>query len=135
MRRSLLLLLIFCIVYGVGIYQLKYRVAHLESKLGDVQRDLIAEKESIHILDAEMSYISRPEHIAKLSEKYLPLSPVKVNQIYQLADIMPGVAYSNWAKAGGNSRQAQMANNDVPVNNDVLQKDDIAQQPVSYEVQ
>ena len=135
MRRSLLLLLVFCIVYGLGIYQLKYRVAHLESKLSDVQRDLIAEKESIHILGAEMSYIGRPDHIAKLSERYLSLSPIKVNQIYQLADIMPGVAYSNWAKADTNKNTAQMANNDSNIDSNALQQDDIAQKPVSYEVQ
>ncbi len=135
MRRSLLLLLIVSAVYGTGIYHLKYRVAHLESRLGNVQRDIIAEKESIHVLSAEISYITRPDHIAKMSDKYLQLSPVQVAQIYQLADVMPGVAYSNWADTGDSGTKALMASNTPEPNTAILENDDVAQSPVSYEVQ
>lgn len=99
MRRSLLLLLIVCSVYGWGVYQLKYRVVHLESTLNGVKRQMIAEKESIHILRAEISYVTRPEQVAKLSAKYLDLSPINVAQIYALSDVAPNVAYSHVAKA------------------------------------
>ncbi len=135
MRRSLILLLIVSAAYGLGIYQLKYRVAHLESNLQKVQREVIAENESIHILSAEISYVTRPDQIAKLSEKHLQLSPIKVAQIYQLADVMPGVAYSRWADAAPRDAAPVVAAAvDADGDGDGV-AGDVLQSPVSYEVQ
>ena len=142
MRRSLLLLMIVSALYGLMIYQLKYRVAHLETELAGKQRQVIAENESIHILSAEISYVTRPDHIAKLAEKHLQLSPVKVAQIYQLADVMPGMAYSQWANAkpAPSARMAQASSKDI--SRAMIEDEDAAtdtpdavQSPVSYELQ
>jgi len=136
MRRSLALLLIVCAVYGVVIYNLKYRVAHLESKLSATQRQVIAEKESIHILRAEISYVTRPDQIGKMASKYLQLSPIAVKQIYDVASIMPNMPYT----VASNSRNRNLASNGVialPVTMDLaaIGNDDVTQSPVAYDVQ
>lgn len=135
MRRSLALLLIVCAVYGIGIYNLKYRVAHLESRLTAAQRQVIAEKESIHILNAELSYITRPDQIGKMASKYLQLSPIPVKQIYDVASVMPNMPYT----VASNTNNRGLANGTVAeaasMNMASAQQDDVTQSPVAYDVQ
>jgi hypothetical protein len=143
MRRSLPLLLLCAALYGAVVYNLKFEVGQLESKLSATQRQLIAEKESIHILRAELAYITRPEQIAKLSGRHLELSPIQVTQIYELADVVPGVAYSSWASDdSGDAGSTVLASQNLPgITADNTMADpraldpDFAQTPVAYEVQ
>lgn len=127
MRRSLILLLLVCVGYGAAVYHLKFAVGQLESSLSHTQRQIIAEKEAIHILRAEMAYITRPEQIAQMAAKHLDLSPIAVTQINQLADWVPDVAYSDWANAEGDpSAPVLVAGDDVASGNAVA---------VAYEMQ
>lgn len=139
MRRSLPLLLVCGALYGVMVYNLKFEVAQLESHLSETRRAVIAEQESIHILRAELAFITRPEQLAKLSTKHLELSPIQVSQIYELADAVPGVAYSNWVNDDGQAPSTQLASTtateDATMIEPQMLDSDLGQMPVAYTVQ
>ena len=68
--------LVLTAAVAYGIYQLKYDVARLETELARLDRDLIAERETIRVLRAEWSYLNRPERLSKLAAHHLDLGPV-----------------------------------------------------------
>ena len=71
-----------------GLFQLKYAVQDREDELARLNRDLIASEESIHVLNAEWSYLNRPERLAALAEKHLGLRSMEAHQIGTVA-ILP----------------------------------------------
>ena len=86
MRHSHFIMLCLAVLTGVMLYQIKYKVMHLEEHLSEINRQIIAERESIHVLHAEISYMSRPDYISRLSEKHLNIAAVRPDQVHQLAD-------------------------------------------------
>jgi hypothetical protein len=89
MRRSHIILLVFVLGVGMALYQIKYRVMHLEEQLSDINQHIITEQESLHVLHAELSYATRPEYIARMSARHLAISPIQTAQVRQLADYVP----------------------------------------------
>lgn len=86
MRRSHLALLGLVLLTGVFLYQTKYKVKGLEEHLAEVNQQIISEREAIHVLHAEISYMTRPDYINRLAEKHLNLASVSPPQVRQLAD-------------------------------------------------
>jgi hypothetical protein len=70
-----------------GLYMVKYRVQFLHERVEHAERSLREQKEAIHVLDAEWTYLNRPERLRRLSEKYLSLQPADPKQIAELDDI------------------------------------------------
>lgn len=69
------------LVAGFGLYQLKYKVQCLEGELHEVHLAIKKEKEKIHVLKAELEYLSSPQRIESLANKYLGLVPAQSNRI------------------------------------------------------
>jgi len=68
-------------VLAFGLFTLKYEVRGLEAELEQLERQADADQEAIRVLGAEWSYLNRPERLAALSARYLPLSVVSARQI------------------------------------------------------
>lgn len=66
---------------SVALFQLKYEVRGLEEDLRDLDRQLAADEEAVHVLKAEWSFLNRPERLQALAETYLDLEPVAALQI------------------------------------------------------
>ena len=82
MRRALICAaLVLTAAVAHGIYQLKYDVARLETELTRLDRDLMAEREAIGVLEAEWSYLNRPERLARLAARHLDLKPTAVHRL------------------------------------------------------
>lgn len=75
-----LVLLVFSIT-AYGLFSIKDRVSALNSDLQEVNRQLIDEKNRIHMLKAEISYLSSPDRLRKLVNDYFELEPVKTTQM------------------------------------------------------
>jgi hypothetical protein len=73
--------LVLAAASSYGLYEIKYEVQHLEEYYNDLSQDLLEDQEAIHILKAEWSYLSRPERLQELSERFLALGPTDVAQI------------------------------------------------------
>ncbi len=66
---------------GFGLFKVKHEVQLLETELTQLHRAILTDQESIHVLNAEWSYLNRPRHLQKLSVKFLGFTPVSAARI------------------------------------------------------
>jgi cell division protein FtsL len=59
-------------ITGIGLYGIAYEVEQMEKDLSALKREIIEERETTHVLEAEWAYLARPERIEELSRQYLP---------------------------------------------------------------
>ncbi|HLI21417.1 MAG TPA: hypothetical protein VKV32_09895 [Stellaceae bacterium] len=79
----------FCIVVAVGyaMFQVKYEVMQQEQTLASINRQITDDREQIQVLDAEWSYLTRPNRIEQLAGRFLKLSGMSAAQIVSLGDV------------------------------------------------
>lgn len=85
MRGTTLLWGALAIACGIALFLVKYEVQNLEDELRQVQREVRADRETIHILEAEWTYLNDPERLARLAERVLGLQPVTPEQVVTVA--------------------------------------------------
>ena len=69
-----------------AMFHITFEVEKLESRLHQVNREIVREQEAIHVLQAEWSYLNRPSRLETLSQELLPnLSPVAAAQFTTFA--------------------------------------------------
>jgi hypothetical protein len=71
---SLLVMLI------LGVYLAKTIAGGERAKIAGVERQIVAEKARIRLLQAEVSHLEQPARIERLSETYLGLAPVSLKR-------------------------------------------------------
>lgn len=86
-------------VAAFGLYMVKFSVQNLQRDVRAVEVELAAEKESLHLLNAEWAYLNRPERLRALSERHLDMVPLDSQRIenvslLQDAGAMPESAIS-----------------------------------------
>lgn len=59
-------------ITGIGLYGIAYEVEQMEMELAALEREIIEERETIHVLKAEWTYLARPERVEDLSGQFLP---------------------------------------------------------------
>ena len=57
---------------GFALFNITFKVQKLEVELTDLNRQILTDQQSIHILRAEWSYLDRPERLKTLVSNYLP---------------------------------------------------------------
>ncbi|MGH7092574.1 MAG: cell division protein FtsL, partial [Stellaceae bacterium] len=73
---------------GFAMYMVKYGVQHVEGELARVQRQTVAAQLEIRVLDAEWNYLTQPERLAALNQRFLQLGPITPKQLETtIADI------------------------------------------------
>ncbi|GBF26114.1 cell division protein FtsL [bacterium MnTg02] len=70
--------------FAFFLYSMKFETRTLESRTVELARKIKAERQSIAILKAEWSHLSRPERIERLARTHLGLRPLEVRQISEL---------------------------------------------------
>jgi cell division protein FtsL len=87
-RISFLVHLSIFAAFAFGLYLVKYEVQELQQELA-LKRDVLKkEKETIHLLNAEWAYLTKPERLQKLQKKYLKLQPITASQTLASGGIM-----------------------------------------------
>lgn len=86
-RRSTILTLLVAIGLGFGLFRLTYEVQTLEGELAHVNRAVAAEREAIHVLRAEWSYLNEPTRLEALTKKHLSLRTTQDSRIRTVAEI------------------------------------------------
>jgi cell division protein FtsL len=79
--------LIVLAIAVVGMLMVKNKVQDLNRKLNIVNAKIIAEKEGIHVLQAELAFLSNPKRIKSLSDKHLEFKAPQSSQVLQLKDL------------------------------------------------
>ncbi len=89
MTRTLAVILLGSAAAGavLGLFQITNQVQGLERNLKGEYRAILESQEAIHALEAEWSYLNRPERIADLAVRHLKMGPLSAEQIVPLADM------------------------------------------------
>jgi hypothetical protein len=86
-RVSVLVWTIILAFLGIGLFQVKYNVQAKERELRDVRRQIEANLTSIHVLEAEWSYLNDPLRLADLARRHTDLVPTTPAQIGDVASL------------------------------------------------
>ena len=66
---------------SVGLFQVKYSVQGKEAELRQITRQIDANREAIHVMEAEWSYLNDPLRLADLGRRHTDLVPAMSTQI------------------------------------------------------
>ena len=76
------------VVASYAMFHISYEVEQVENELRALNRQALAEQESIHVLRAEWSHLNRPEYLRELSRDLLPhMQAPSIKQIGTLDQI------------------------------------------------
>jgi hypothetical protein len=80
-RASTLIWLLILSFSAFSLFQVKYRVQDLRKDLAEINRQLEEERDAIHVLKAEWSYLNQPDRLRTIVDRHLQLTPMMVTQI------------------------------------------------------
>jgi hypothetical protein len=80
-RPSSIIWLVLVVIVGYAMFQVKYEVMQQEETLAQLNKDIADGHEQIRVLDAEWSYLTRPDRLQRLATRFLDLSPIAAAQI------------------------------------------------------
>lgn len=86
-RRSLILWVALATVVSVALFVVKYEVKTLEEEFARLSREIQRNRDAIHVLRAEWSYLNRPDQLAELAKRHLDLQPLLAGQVGELKDL------------------------------------------------
>ena len=87
LRPTTLLWMLLLACGFFGLYTVKYRVQAIKAEVAATERQLLEEKKNLHVLEAEWSYLNRPERLARLSDKYLVVGSLTGEQLKDYASL------------------------------------------------
>jgi len=79
--------LLLTALVAFGLYRLSYAVTQLQDELAEYNHGIYADRAAIQVLNAEWSYLTRPEALEELANRNLQLHPLLPNQITTIADL------------------------------------------------
>lgn len=89
MIRSPSFLIIFVILFvAISLYQIKHFITTKEIELAQIKNNIIRVKSDINILNAELSYLKRPDRIEKIAIDKLGLKEISPSDIWNLKDLV-----------------------------------------------
>jgi len=66
---------------AIYAYSIKYQTSYRAEQIAKTKLEIKAERDAIGVLRAEWSFLTRPERIQQLSDRYLDLQPLAVDKI------------------------------------------------------
>ncbi|EDP64767.1 Periplasmic protein TonB [alpha proteobacterium BAL199] len=88
MRRSTILWFLIATCLGVALFLVKHEVQRREEQLAQLHRQILSSQEAIHVLEAEWSYLNRPDRLEALVRRHLDLVPLD-NQRLGSIELLP----------------------------------------------
>jgi len=74
-------------VAALGLYELKYEVAQLETDAARLGSELVKERQAIHVLSTDWAFLNRPDNLAALVKKHLDLVPLDADRIVAASEL------------------------------------------------
>src|SRR3546814_10303608 len=81
MRRSTILWFLMATCLGMALFMVKYEAQRRVEQLAALHRQILSSQEAIHVLEAEWSYLNRPDRLEALVHRHLDLVPMDNRQI------------------------------------------------------
>jgi hypothetical protein len=92
MRPTSMIWLGVIVLTGVAVFSVKHEVSLLEEQLHKTRKATAQDRDAIHVLNAEWSFLNQPTRLADLSRRHLPqLQPIATAQFGDAArlDTLP----------------------------------------------
>jgi len=83
-RPATLLWLGITVALAFGVFVVSYEVRNMEEERDVLTRSITANQQAIHVLEAEWSYLNRPERLQMLAARHLDLRPIEGSQLISL---------------------------------------------------
>ncbi|MBT5570968.1 MAG: hypothetical protein HOJ90_07115 [Alphaproteobacteria bacterium] len=80
-RPTSSILLILAAVAGGVLFHISFEVSELDDRLGTLNHDIRSDREAIHVLRAEWSFLNQPDRLEELARRHLDLQPVSGTQL------------------------------------------------------
>lgn len=96
-RRTTSIWLLLSLAAAVWMFVVKHQVQSLEDELQHLQRAIVEEQETIHVLSAEWSYLNSPARLDGLGRRLMGLSDMAADQqtdLRGLRQVLEGPATS-----------------------------------------
>lgn len=91
-----------------GVYQIKYEVIAIEKQLAGLQDEAQRDREAIHVLHAEWSYLNQPQRLRALADKHLKLQSLSQQQVMSLGEVPRSFAVQAAEKADPKPAASQL---------------------------
>lgn len=88
MRRSMPLWLLLATCAGITLFLVKHEVQEREDRLHALHREILADQEAIQVLNAEWSYLNRPDRLQHLVREFIEQRPAAHLQMTSI-DMLP----------------------------------------------
>lgn len=80
-RIPLYFIAITCALTVFGLFYIKDKVVTLRAELQEVKKQIDSEQDMIHLLKAELAYLTSPIRLRELADNYLDLEVTEVTQM------------------------------------------------------
>jgi cell division protein FtsL len=80
-RGGVLLVCVILFASVFGLFRVKYSVQYLHKDVQEMKRQIDQEKSTIHILNAEWTFLNQPKRLKELASRYLELKEVRAVQV------------------------------------------------------
>ena len=87
-RYPSFLVIFLILIVGITLYQIKFSINDNEIVLKNIKAKIDDTKSDIEILNAEISYLKRPERIEKIALNKLELKEILPTDIWNLEDLV-----------------------------------------------
>ena len=88
MRRSMTLWLLLATCAGIMLFLVKHEVQDREDRLNALHSEILADQEAIQVLNAEWSYLNRPDRLEHLIHAFSERPPARHLQMTSI-DMLP----------------------------------------------
>jgi len=80
-RPTSFILMVLAAAAGGALFQVAFEVSELDDELARLNHDIRTDRDAIHVLRAEWSFLNQPERLEELTLRHLDLRPVSGAQI------------------------------------------------------
>ena len=87
-RYPSFLVIFLILIVGISLYQIKFSINENEIALRTIKAKINDAKSDIEILNAELSYLKRPERIEKIALNKLELKEILPTDIWNIKDLV-----------------------------------------------
>ena len=100
-RPAMLLIFLLAVSLSMTLFVVKYEVQDLEGELIDYNRTITEDRQALHVLKAEWSYLNQPARLRMLAERHLGLASIETRQVGTATELLATIPIRISAGASG----------------------------------
>ncbi len=94
-RPSTLLIVLLAVSLSLTLFTVKYQVQDMEDQLFGLNRSITDDRQAIHVLKAEWSYLNQPTRLKTLAGRYLGMTAIDSRQVGTPRELLPRIHEDN----------------------------------------